>query len=362
LTTIASTVSCNDQFGFPFKYSGALDLKRILISFLITIVIVFVLFTQISLEDLFTLLKNIDPLWAALGFAAYFLATLFRALRYKWLIYSRNVSLNELFRISVFYNLSLMILPSKLGELSYPYFLNKMSGVTMTEGLASLIASRVYDFFIILIVFLFASIGFQTFFKTNLFFVLSLSLFLIGLILIVFFQMNRILWLVSRIIENLSKWIRKERTKPVQWAQRKLHETAEDFHAIKAKKTYLPVALTSLISWIMVFLTFYAFVRGFRISVPFWEVVFGSTAAIITNAIPIGGFGNWGTLEVGWAVGFLMIGLPKEKAIASGFGVHILVFLVCAFFAFICWVTPSSIASGVFKGTADKERSMKGPF
>jgi uncharacterized protein (TIRG00374 family) len=332
-------------------------LKRILISILITIAIVFVLFTQISLEDLFTLLKNIDPLWAALGSAAYFLATLFRALRYKWLIYSRNISLNELFRISVFYNLSLMVLPSKLGELSYPYFLNKMSGVTMTEGLASLIASRVYDFFIILMVFLFVSIGFQTFFRVNLFFVLSMSLFLIGLILLVFFYMNRILWLVSRIIVKLSKWIRKERAKPVQWVQRKLHETAEDFHAIKAKKTYLPVALTSLISWIMVFLTFYAFVRGFSISVPFGEAVFGSTIAIITNAIPIGGLGNWGTLEVGWAVGFLMIGLPKGKAIASGFGVHILVFLVCAFFAFICWVTPSVIPSSVLKDNAGKDRS-----
>jgi uncharacterized protein (TIRG00374 family) len=332
-------------------------LKRLLISIFITIAIVFFLFTQISLEDLFTLLKNIDPLWAALGSAAYFLAILFRALRYKWLIYSRNVSLNELFRISVFYNLSLMILPSKLGELSFPYFLNKMSGVTMTEGLASLIASRVYDFFIILMVFLFASIGFQTFFRVNLFFVLPLSLFLIGLILLIFFYMSRILWLVSRMIETLSKWIRKERAKPIQWVQRKLHETAEDFHAIKARKTYLPVALTSLISWIMVFLTFWAFVRGFSIFVPFWEVVFGSTVGIITNAIPIGGFGNWGTLEVGWAVGFLMIGLPKGKAIASGFGVHVLVFLICAFFAFICWVTPSALLSSVFKGNVGKERS-----
>lgn len=280
-----------------------------------------------------------DPLWASLGCAGYFLAILFRALRYKWLIYSKDISLNELFRISVFYNLSLMVLPSKLGELSYPYFLNKISGVNLTEGLASLIASRVYDFFAILVIFLFASIGFQSIFRVNILFIILLSILLIGLVLLVFFHMNRFLRFTSRVIEKLSRRLRKEKSKPFQWVQRKIHETAEDFYAIKARKTYLPVALTSLFSWIMVFLTFYAFVRGFRISIPFLNVVFGSTIALLTNALPIGSLGNWGTLEVGWAAGFLMIGLPKGKAIASGFGVHILIFVICAVFGFISWVT-----------------------
>jgi uncharacterized protein (TIRG00374 family) len=314
-------------------------LKRYVFSILVTAVILFVLFTQISLEDLFTLLKNTNPLWTALGSGAYLLATLFRALRYKWLIHSRDVSLNELFRISVFYNLSLMVLPSKLGELSYPYFLNKMSGVTMTEGLASLITSRVYDFIIILMVFLFASIGFQSLFRVNIFFIILLSLLLIGLILLIFSHINQLLDFLSRFAEELSKRVRKEKSKTLPWVQRKIHETAQDFHAIKARKTYVAVALMSWISWMMIFLAFSAFVRGFGISLSFLEVVFGSTVAIIANALPIGSLGNWGTLEAGWAAGFLMVGLPKAKAIASGFGVHIIVFLICALFALICWVT-----------------------
>jgi len=280
-----------------------------------------------------------DPFWASLGCAGYFLAILFRALRYKWLIYSKDISLNELFRISVFYNLSLMVLPSKLGELSYPYFLNKIGGVNLTEGLASLIASRVYDFFVILVIFLFASIGFQSLLKVNILFIILLSILLIGLVLLVFFHMNHLLKFISRVIEKLSKRVRREKSKPFQWVQRKIHETAEDFYAIKARKTYLPVALTSLISWIMVFLAFYAFMRGFSISIPFLDVVFGSAVALITNALPIGSLGNWGTLEAGWAAGFLIIGLPKGKAIASGFGVHILIFVICVVFGFMSWVT-----------------------
>ncbi len=314
-------------------------MKRLLLSILITVGIIVFLFTQISLKDLYTPLKSIDPIWAILGSIGYFLAILFRALRFKWLIHSKDIPLSDLFRISVLYSLSLMVLPSKLGELSYPYLLNKISGMSITEGMASLIASRVYDFFIILMIFLFASIGFQDFFQINLFFIILLSAFLIGLILLLFFYMSDLLRLFSNFMGRLSRWAGSKNSKPFQWVQRKFHEIAEDFYAIQARRTYLPVTVTSLVSWIMVFGVFYAFLRGFGIEISFLKVVFGSTVAVIANAFPISGIGNWGTLEAGWAAGFLIVGLSKEKAIATGFGVHILVFIVCAIMSLICWVT-----------------------
>ncbi len=301
--------------------------------------LLFILFSQISFRDLFTLLIQIDPLYAMLGGAAYFLATLFRALRFRSLIYSKDISLDQLFRISVFYHLSLMVLPSKLGELSYPYFLNRIGGFTITEGLASLIAARVYDFFTILMIFLFSSLGFQRLFKVSLPFVLLLTLLSILLILLVFFYMDRLLILISNTCGKIFKTIRKEESKTALWVQKKIHQTSEDFAAIQAKKTYLAVGLTTLSSWFMIFLTFQAFLLGFGVEVPFVKMIFGSTVAVIGNALPIGGIGNWGTLEVGWAVGFLMTGLSKEQAIATGFGVHILVFITCGLLGLISWIT-----------------------
>jgi uncharacterized protein (TIRG00374 family) len=314
-------------------------LKRLLVSILITVGIIVFLFTQISLGNLYTLFKSIDPFWAILGVTGYFLAILFRALRYKWLIHSREISLSELFRISVFYHLSLMVLPSKLGELSYPYFLNKTSGMSITEGMASLIASRVYDFFVFLIIFLFASIGYHSFFKVHLFFIILLSALLIGLILFLFFHMSSLLRLFSNFMGRVSRLAGPKNSRPFQWIQKKIHEMAEDFYAIKARKTHLRVTLISLASWITIFWLFYAFLRGFGIEIPFLRVVFGSTIAVLANALPISGIGNWGTLEAGWAAGFLMVGLSKEKAISSGFGVHILIFVVCAVMAFVCWLS-----------------------
>jgi len=314
-------------------------LKRILLSILITGIILFVLLYQISLKDLYILLKTIDPFWAALGSFAYLLSTLLRALRFKWLIHSKEISLLELFRITAFYHLSLMVLPSKLGELSYPYFLKKISGMNMTEGLASLIASRVYDFFIILLIFLFASIGFQSFFKSNLFLIILFACLLIGLIFLAFFYMSSFLRWLSNVLGKISKWTKSRNAKTFLWVQRKMNEIAEDFYAIKARKNYLSVVLTSLASWFMIFWTFYAYMRGFGVNISFTKMLLGSTIGVIANALPISGIGNWGTLEVGWTAGFLMVGLSKEKAITTGFGVHIVVFILCLLISFICWAT-----------------------
>lgn len=281
----------------------------------------------------------IDPFWAGLGSITYLLATLFRALRFKWLIYSRGISLLDLFRITSFYHLSLMVLPSKLGELSYPYFLNKISEMNVTEGLASLIASRVYDFFIMMMILLFVTIGFQDLFKGNPFLLILLITFLIGFIIFAFFYMSSFLSRLSNILGKISNWTGARNVKFVLWVQRKMSEMAEDFYAIKARKTYFPVSLTSLASWVMIFWTFYAYMKGFGIEISFTKMILGSTVGIIANALPISGIGNWGTLEAGWAVGFLMVGLSKEKAIATGFGVHILIFIVCAVISFFCWVS-----------------------
>jgi uncharacterized protein (TIRG00374 family) len=232
-----------------------------------------------------------------------------------------------------------MVLPSKLGELSYPYLLNKFSGMTITEGMASLIASRVYDFFIVLIIFLFASIGFQEFFQINFLLVLLLFAFLIGLTLLLFFYMSDLLRLISNFMGRMSSGSKSKNSKPFLWIQRKIHEIAEDFCAIKARRTYFSVTVTSLLSWVVIFWTFYAFLRGFGVDISFLKMVFGSTVAVIANALPISGIGNWGTLEAGWAAGFLMVGLSKEKAIATGFGIHIVIFLICAVMGVISWIS-----------------------
>ncbi|OGP61920.1 MAG: hypothetical protein A2170_00125 [Deltaproteobacteria bacterium RBG_13_53_10] len=325
---------------YPLR-SLHISFKRLLFSLLITLGIIVFLFTQISLEDLSVLLKSIDPLCATWAAAGYLLAVFLRAVRYRQLLHSREVPLPQLFRISAFYHLSLMVLPSKLGELTYPYLLSRTGGTSITEGMASLIASRVYDFFIILLVFSFAAIGFRAYFNVELPIVLILSSVLIGIIVFGFLYVGPLLRVFSDLIGRFSRRMGAKGGRSFQWLQKKGYEMAEDFSAIQARRNYLPVMLTSLCSWLAIFSVFYAFMKGFGIEISFLRVVSGSTISVITNALPISGIGNWGTMEAGWSLGFLMAGLSKEKAIATGFGVHIALFVIAAVTGFICWIVPN---------------------
>ena len=314
-------------------------MKRFILPGLITIGIICLLFTQISLFDLYSLLIGIDPLWALMGFVAYLLGLFFRALRFRWLIHSMEIPLFQLFRIAVFYNLSLMVLPSRLGEFSYPYLLKRFCGINITEGMASLIATRVFDFLTILMISFVALVGSQSLFKTSLLLILPSAALLGFLTLLVFFYMEGLLRSLSNGFGRLCQWVGLGKNNPSQWFQEKIDAMADDYSAIRKKKTYFPVLLTSLISWAMTIAMFYAFLRGFGVSISFFKVLFGSTVAIIANALPISGLGNWGILEAGWTAGFLVVGLSKVKAITTGLGVHIIMFMSSAVVAFFCWIT-----------------------
>ncbi|MCX8118506.1 MAG: flippase-like domain-containing protein [Desulfobacterota bacterium] len=317
----------------------SLPLKRLFLSLLFTSALLLILFTQISLKDLYHLLIRIDPFWGIIAAVSYLFALYLRALRFRWLIHSSEVLLSELFRITVLYHLSLMVLPSKLGELTYPYLLNRWSGLGMTEGLASLITSRVYDFFLIGILAMFILLGFQGGFQADLLTTSLLSIAFILFTLFAFYNISHWLRWAVHLVDKISQQAGWEKRRTVVWIKRKMYELAEDFYAIRAKKTFYPVSLASLGAWIAIFLVFYALMRGFGIEVSVFECLFGSTVAVIANALPLSGLGNWGTLEAGWAAGFLVVGLPKEEAIASGFGVHLVIFVVCGLTALVCWIS-----------------------
>ena len=85
--------------------------------------------------------------------------------------------------------------------------------MNVTEGLASLVVSRVYDFFIVLMVLLAVFFGFQGLFKVNLLLVIFLIAFLIGFIVFGLFYMSHSLKIL---LKCLRKDIRSDRVKKRQ--------------------------------------------------------------------------------------------------------------------------------------------------
>gem|GEM_PF-3877678 len=48
----------------------------------------------------------------------------------------------------------------------------------------------------------------------------------------------------------------------------------------------------------------------------------GSSLAILTSLIPVSAFANFGTLELGWVLGFGTLDVLHDLALATGLGPH----------------------------------------
>ena len=67
----------------------------------------------------------------------------------------------------------------------------------------------------------------------------------------------------------------------------------------------------------------------------FWGTVFASTLGIVATLLPVGTLGNFGTQEMGWALGMTMMGVDRETALATGFSTHLVGFVLAGLFALI---------------------------
>jgi hypothetical protein len=57
------------------------------------------------------------------------------------------------------------------------------------------------------------------------------------------------------------------------------------------------------------------------------QILFASSFAVFSTMLPIQGIGGFGTMEGGWALGFIAVGAAEEVAINTGFGFHLIVLL-----------------------------------
>ena len=88
---------------------------------LITIVLLFLLSSQINPDDVIITLKNINPLFLIAGFILYTGGlTVLRTWRFHILL-NKEVSVKDLFPITCVVNMMNNLLPARTGELSYIY-------------------------------------------------------------------------------------------------------------------------------------------------------------------------------------------------------------------------------------------------
>ena len=301
----------------------------------ITAVLLAILLSQIQIADIIVTLASIDPLYLVAGFILYTCSYYFRALRFHILL-NKEVRLRDLFNIVCVHNMVNNILPARTGELSYIYLLKKLHNKKTGEGIATLFVARVFDFISISLLFLVSAFMMHELPKMIIKSVWVIALFLgliaIFLIALLFFGKS-FLNLVKTFFERFN-WDKKHFA---DYLLRKGEETVESFEKIKISGKIIIIALilNSFGIWLFLYSLNYILVRAMDINLSYFEVVFASTFAVFTTILPIQGIGGFGTLESGWTVGFIAVGVTKEVAISSGFGFHIILWLY--FVILGCW-------------------------
>lgn len=295
---------------------------------IMTIALVAILLSQIRMVDIILILAGIDPLYLVAGFAFYVCSYFFRALRFYFLL-NREIRLRDLFNIVCVHNMANNILPARTGEFSYIYLLKKSHNKKTGEGIATLFVARMFDFISISLLFLFISVLMirdlpEMIIKVVWVIAFFMVLSVIFLIILLYFG-NSFL----NLVRNFFRRLNLERKYFVDYLLKKGEETVESFDNIKnsGKVTVIILILLSFGIWLSLYSLNYILVGAMNINLGYFAVLFASTFAILTTVLPIQGIGGFGTLESGWAVGFIAIGLTKEVAISSGFGYHAIVYI-----------------------------------
>ncbi len=298
-----------------------------IIAILLTVIFVAILISQISLKDILSTLANINPAYLLAGFLLYSCSYFFRSLRFAYLL-NNEIRLGDMYRIVCLHNMFNYILPVRSGELSYVYLIKKIHGRSAGEGLATLILSRIFDYILI------TSLFFISFIFLRDLKMISVNVILLGIAFMVLL-LFLLIWFLYKgrssfhLLEKFFGAFRIDQHRVGDYVLRKCDETAqciENLHETKQRMWY-PLIISTLGVWLSIYTMNFVLIMAMNIQLTYIAVIFASTFAILTTVLPVQGLGNFGTLEAGWTIGFVAVGVSRDIAISTGFIYHFIIIL-----------------------------------
>ena len=184
--------------------------KKLIFFGLISIVVFVFLFKEISIANIVAGFKAVDFRFSFIALGLYIAANIFRAYRFN-LILNEEISVKKFLRIVFLQNFWNVILPFRLGEISYVHMVHK-SGVNIGQNIASLLGARIFDLLSIITIFTIALLfSYQGIPNSASLFLFAGSLMVLGVIfLIIFiFYSQKIVNFSEKILRKLGFYNRK---------------------------------------------------------------------------------------------------------------------------------------------------------
>ena len=294
-------------------------IRNIILSFLLTIIFISILLTNISIKSLFGVFLNYNLKIILIAFSFHLLAYLLRTLVfYTFLKKKLKISFFYLLNIHFIHNFYVHIIPASLGEMSFPILLKRK--IQPEKSFSVLFISRMLFLLLTLILFFIALVlNFNLLpnFKMDL--IKYLYLFLLIIPLAIFYYYRK------KFLISLNKILLFQ--KIIGLIKRTLDNIKTDLILLKNPVFLSYIILSTCLNIVALTLTYFFILKGMDLHLSFFQIIFVSSIGIAFILLPIKSIGGFGTTEGAWALGMLILGFKKEIAIESGFAIHLIALL-----------------------------------
>jgi len=303
-------------------------LLRLLLSLVIAAVLLALLFHwgEVSLGSLVETWRKLPALVYLEALAVHIAIYALRTLRFRLLLppASRS-SFGRMLGVSAAHNLAAYVLPAKTGEATLVLYLKKVCGVPGSEGLASLVVSRLLDLATLCGFLGLGCLHLRAVGRLGLEWLAPLGGALVLGSAALFVLSARSDWLVPCFVTPV-RLLRLGSTRLGAKLVGRATEVGRALRHAGGEGRLVRAALVSVPLWLGVFLFFLLLAGGFGLrgeGIGPVESLFGASWAMLANLLPINGFAGAGTQELGWAAGFVQLGVERDVALSTGVGAHL---------------------------------------
>jgi len=301
--------------------------KKIILGILISIILVYLSFKGIHLQDVVNDLKKIQ-----LSYVIFFLlvGSLVQYLRsYRWGIILQpmeKIDQLSLFSVTSVGFLAIAAIPARIGELARPYLISQKSSVKMSSALGTIIVERVLDSFTILtmavIVLFFMDLPSWMIKSSIIFFIIALLMFFFMLFTIL--KRETALKFINRVLNKLPG-------KLAHKIDALIHHFIDGFQIVTNVNLLLYLIFLSTLIWLANVLSIYILFLSFGFHLPVIASFVLMIILIAGIAIPTapGFIGNW---HFACVLGLSLFGLAKVEALSFAVVYHFLSMIVLLVF------------------------------
>jgi len=305
---------------------GALKRNQLAGGVLLTLAVVSYVFIKLDWEVTFRIFSQLNWAWLMIAFCVTITNYILRTMRFKILLNLNDLPFRYLFGVTNLYGMFLYLLPAKTGELTYPILLKNRLNVSLTEGAASLIVARFFD---VATISLFLPFVLSTFWKQLNLWIRYSAFAFIGIVFIV--GLGLIGSTRSKSIREKLFLMRIFRIQGLSRLTNILKNLFAEFQTIDQRGLYWQLWALTVGIWTCIFTNFYIILISLGFHVTYFQMIVVSIIMVPMTLLPIQGFANFGTHEIGWGTAFSLFGYSQSIALGIAINSHIiLLFFILA--------------------------------